>query len=116
MNVRGLICGLVSTLLIFTLARSGITEPMEFKMGGFIASQYVNDTKTKDPAVDNSLKFKHARLHIIGTVDENTDAFLQIENATGVNILSHFKQAGTIPVKVVAKTDETSAATAEETQ
>lgn len=88
MSARGLIRGLVPIIIVI-FARSDLAWPIEFRMGGFIASQYVNEARTKDPAVGNSMKFKHARLHIIGTVDENTDAFLQIENATGKTVLQN---------------------------
>jgi flotillin len=40
----------------------------------------------------------------------------QIENATGVNILSHFKGAGTVPVEAVTKNNQTSTVTTEQTQ
>lgn len=58
------------------------------RVGGFVATLFLHDESDKID-VSNEVAFKHARFHGIGKIDEQTDAFLQLEAKTGDIILQN---------------------------
>lgn len=82
---------LVSLLGLAILVNTGFlnsTEHPWVKVGGFVACQFIYD-QTPNLDVNNSFKFRHARLHGIGTLSEKLNGFVQIENRTGKTSLQN---------------------------
>jgi hypothetical protein len=75
-------------LAIFVAWALKAEEYPSVKVGGFIASQFVND-ESENIGVSNQWKFRHARLHGIGQTSNKLNWFIQIETATGNVVLQN---------------------------
>ncbi len=77
---------LLAIFSICFLSTDGYTQTI--KMGGFVATQFVND-ESEDANIDNQWKFRHARMHIKGNVNNKLNGFVQIETKAGVATLQN---------------------------